>query len=100
MKRYNPRFDAYYDNQTREWLEDTCDDPDCDYCTSRPELPPPFEKGDRVLVLPYNKEATVVEQFLSYDYPDVFWGNTKVKYDDNIEGTCNNWQLKLIEASK
>ena len=68
-----------------------------DYCSGRPDHPPPFEAGDVVMVIPYNRKATVVEQYLSYDGPEVFWGNVKVRYDDGIEGTCNNWQLKVIE---
>ena len=97
MKRYNERFDAYYETDTNEWLESKCDDPECDYCSGRPYKPPPFEAGDTVMVIPYNRKAIVVEQYLSYDYPDVFWGNVKVNYEDGVQGTCNNWQLKVIE---
>lgn len=97
MKRYNERFDAYYETDTNEWLESKCDDPECDYCSGRPDKPPPFEAGDTVMVIPYNRKAIVVEQYLSYDYPDVFWGNVKVNYEDGVQGTCNNWQLKVIE---
>ena len=97
MKRYNERFDAYYETDTNEWLESKCDDPECDYCSGRPDHPPPFEAGDTVMVIPYNRKAIVVEQYLSYDYPDVFWGNVKVNYEDGVQGTCNNWQLKIIE---
>ena len=35
-QRYSEQYDAYYDEQTNEWLEDTCDDPDCEYCVGRP----------------------------------------------------------------
>ena len=97
MKRYNERFDAYYETDTNQWLEDKCDDLDCDYCSGRPDHSPPFEAGDRVRVLPNNMDATVVEQYLSYDGPECFWGNVKVKYDDGVEGISNNWQLKVIE---
>ncbi len=97
MKRYNERFDAYYETDTNQWLEDKCDDPECEYCPDRPENPPKFEAGDRVRVLPNNMDATVIEQYLSYDGPECFWGNVKVKYDDGIEGISNNWQLKVIE---
>ncbi len=97
MKRYNERFDAYYETDTNEWLEAKCSDSECDYCSGRPDHSPPFERGDLVMVIPYNRKATVVEQYLSYDYPDVFWGNVKVEYEDGVQGTCNNWQLKVIE---
>ena len=41
-QRYSEQYDAYYDEQTNEWLEDICDDPDCDLCIGmhgRPEKP-------------------------------------------------------------
>lgn len=37
MKMYSEQYDAYYDGLTGEWLEDKCDDPNCDYCVGRPE---------------------------------------------------------------
>lgn len=57
---------------------------------------PAFHPGDRVLVLPLNMEATVIEQFRTYDYPEWFWGNVKVRYDDEIEGVSNSWQIKKL----
>lgn len=39
MKQYSEEFDAYYDDETNEWLEDKCDDPECEYCPNRPEKP-------------------------------------------------------------
>ena len=39
MKQYSEEFDAYYDDDTNEWLESVCDDPTCEYCTERPEKP-------------------------------------------------------------
>lgn len=56
-----------------------------------------FFPGDRVCVLPLKIEATVVEQYLTYDCGTTFWGNVKLLYDDGIEGTSNSWQLKHIE---
>lgn len=35
-QKYSEQYDAYYDEQTNEWLEDTCDDPECEYCVGRP----------------------------------------------------------------
>lgn len=37
MKLYSEEYDAYFDGKTGEWLEDKCDDPNCEYCTGRPE---------------------------------------------------------------
>ncbi len=37
MKVYNHRYDAYYDPETMEWLEATCDDDNCCYCSKRPD---------------------------------------------------------------
>lgn len=59
--------------------------------------PPQYKSGDRVMVLPLNMEATVIEQYLSWDYPECFWGNVLVEYDDCVRGTSNSWQLKRIE---
>jgi hypothetical protein len=39
MKQYSEKFDAYYDDETDEWLESKCDDPTCEYCVGRPEKP-------------------------------------------------------------
>ena len=57
---------------------------------------PSFLPGDRVLVLPIKMEATVIEQLLSYDYPEWFWGNVKLRYDDGCPGTSNSWQLRKL----
>lgn len=37
MKQYSEKFDAYYDDETGEWLEKKCSDPNCDYCAARPD---------------------------------------------------------------
>jgi hypothetical protein len=34
-QRYSEQYDAYYDEQTNEWLEDICEDPECEYCVGR-----------------------------------------------------------------
>ena len=57
---------------------------------------PTYKKGDRVWVAPLQMEATVIEQTLHWDYPDSFYGNVKLKYDDGIEGTSNCWQLARV----
>jgi hypothetical protein len=38
-KKYSENNDSYYDEQTNEWLEDICDDPDCDLCVGRTPTP-------------------------------------------------------------
>lgn len=56
-----------------------------------------FLKYDRVLVKPNGMEATVICQQKSYDGPDYwFWGNVLLRYDDNITGVSNSWQLEKI----
>lgn len=59
---------------------------------------PPFKSGERVYVLPLKMEATVIRQQKCYDYPDEFWGNVELLYDDGIKGTSNSWQLKKLTA--
>jgi hypothetical protein len=59
---------------------------------------PTWNPGDRVFVAPMRMYATVIEQTLSYDYPESFWGNVQLQYDDGITGTSNSWQLvKVVE---
>ena len=36
--KYNAEFDAYYDPEADEWLENKCSDPEC-YCFERPDKP-------------------------------------------------------------
>lgn len=40
-KKHSEQYDAYYDEQTNEWLEDTCTDADCEFCVGRPATPIP-----------------------------------------------------------
>lgn len=37
LTAYSEEYDAHYNKETGEWLEDKCDDPNCEYCTGRPE---------------------------------------------------------------
>lgn len=57
---------------------------------------PDFKKGERVLVLPLKREATVIEQILHWDYPESFYGNVKLMFDDGVEGLSNCWQLSKV----
>lgn len=57
---------------------------------------PDFQPGQRVYVAPLKMQATVIEQYLSYDYPESFWGNVRLRYDDGIEGVSNSWQLMVV----
>jgi hypothetical protein len=43
-KVYSEQYDAFYDEDTNEWLEPVCEDPNCVYCMNRPERP--LEKLD------------------------------------------------------
>ncbi|MCK5021020.1 MAG: hypothetical protein KAS32_28675 [Candidatus Peribacteraceae bacterium] len=36
---YNEDHDTYYCPECDVWLETTCDDPDCEYCATRPSKP-------------------------------------------------------------
>jgi hypothetical protein len=58
--------------------------------------PAEFLKGDRVFVIPNGLEATVICQHLHWDYPESFWGNLELQYDDGVKGTSNSWQVRKI----
>ncbi len=36
-KRYCEKYDAFYNPETGEWLEEKCDDVKCGYCKDRPK---------------------------------------------------------------
>lgn len=38
-KQYSNKYDAYFCELCNKWLEEKCSDPDCEFCTKRPELP-------------------------------------------------------------
>jgi hypothetical protein len=39
MIQYSEEFDAYYEDETNEWIDPKCSDPTCYYCTNRPMKP-------------------------------------------------------------
>jgi hypothetical protein len=36
---YSKEYDAYYNQATNEWIDHKCCDPNCEFCTKRPEKP-------------------------------------------------------------
>lgn len=71
MKRYNQQYDSFYDEDTNEWIESKCDDPNCSYCTSRPDTPP----------ISIEKALTIIEHtklILAREYRN----NLQREYDD------------------
>jgi len=38
-KGYNEEWDSYYDEKKDIWLEDKCDQKDCEFCSNRPTKP-------------------------------------------------------------
>lgn len=57
---------------------------------------PEYKQGDRVYVNPLKMQATVIRQILHYDYPESFWGNLELLYDDGVKGTSNSWQCSRV----
>lgn len=43
--KYSEKYDAHYDSNTNEWTEDKCDDPECEFCTVRPDQPLNTQSG-------------------------------------------------------
>jgi len=37
--KYNEKHDAYYDEEKDIWLEEKCDQKDCEFCSNRPTKP-------------------------------------------------------------
>lgn len=58
--------------------------------------PAPFQPGDRVYVKPTKMEATVIRQHRHWDYPDSFWGNVELVYNDGLKGISHSWQVEKI----
>ena len=57
---------------------------------------PMWKPGDRVWVAPLKMEATVIQQRLSYDGDESFWGNVELVYDDGVKGVSNSWQIMRV----
>jgi hypothetical protein len=57
---------------------------------------PMWKSGDRVWVAPLKMEATVIQQQLTYDGGESFWGNVELQYDDGTKGISNNWQIMRV----
>jgi hypothetical protein len=36
---YSEEYDAYYNQETNEWIDTKCDDPTCKFCSIRPAQP-------------------------------------------------------------
>ena len=43
--KYSNKYDAYYCELCNKWLENTCSDPECTYCQTRPEKPSQMENN-------------------------------------------------------
>lgn len=48
MIRYSAYYDAMYDDEKLLWIERTCSDPKCDFCSQRP-LFPTFDPSDKII---------------------------------------------------
>lgn len=55
-----------------------------------------YKQGDRVWVGPMKMQATVIRQVLHWDYPETFWGNLELLYDDGVKATSNSWQCSKV----
>lgn len=91
-----------YRHYCKEWdfLEIDEDSPEYASCVCEIDSDgrgPLYVRGDRVYVHPLKQEATVIKQILHYDYPESFWGNVKLQYDDGVTGISHSCQCKKIE---
>ena len=83
--------------QMSEWMQTLPQDAEVECGIDSDSRGPEFHSGDRVLVIPNGMTATVVKQLLHFDYPESFWGNVELLYDDGVTGTSMCWQLKKVE---
>ena len=37
--QYSNRYDSYFCELCNQWLEQSCTDPNCEFCSSRPKKP-------------------------------------------------------------
>jgi hypothetical protein len=47
--QYSEKYDAYYSTLRNEWLDDPCDDPECEYCPNRPSRPLTEEQYAKII---------------------------------------------------
>ncbi len=82
-----------------DYLEIDADSAEFDNCLCEIDSDgrgPEYHKGDRVYVHPSRMEATIIKQQLMFDYPESFWGNVELQYDDGIKGIAHSWQVEKI----
>jgi len=42
-RHYSNKYDAYYCELCNKWMEEKCDDENCEFCSSRPNKPSQME---------------------------------------------------------
>jgi hypothetical protein len=92
-----------YRHYCKEWdfLEIDADSPEYEACICDIDSDgrgPLYISGERVYVHPLRQEATVIRQLKHYDYPDEFWGNVELQYDDGIKGISHSWQIEKVKV--
>lgn len=43
-RQYSNKYDAYYCELCNQWLERKCEDPECEFCSIRPDKPSQSEQ--------------------------------------------------------
>lgn len=83
-KKYSEAFDAFYDPDKNEWLESKCDDPTCEFCTTRPEKP--FDANlDDILMRSVLRSARVIDKGKLVDLKEYDWGTAIKKINGPAE---------------
>ena len=52
-ENYSEKYDSYYDPDENVWLEEKCDDKNCEFCSKRPVTPKRKKKENKKF--PYKK---------------------------------------------
>jgi hypothetical protein len=60
--RYNSQYDVYYNFKTGEWLEPKCSDPQCEFCSVRPDKAPLVAEDYKGIIYPLPHEVSEQEK--------------------------------------
>lgn len=85
--KYNEQYDADYDKNSGNWLDEKCDDIECEFCKDRPRVAPIWIKT--IYELPLEEDAD--EMGLVW----AFWNNEVVLSHYNSVRCSDMWNIAI-----